>query len=133
VVAIQTMLTAMVATQLTFLVDPYPTGTIKIARLVILAIFVPGYLQSSLHLLFALIPRTALIVGRNQFAFPSVAGDEPSPVRVSPRSQGVQAWEVSRSLAILAMVKHRHVRRAIYGTSALFASALGSLVVVVVA
>jgi hypothetical protein len=132
VVAIQTMLTAMVAAQLTFLVDPNPTSSVKVARLVILAIFVPGYLQSSYHLLRAVIPRMAPTSGRNQFAFPSIAVDYPSPIRVWPRNQHVQAREVGRALANLAMVKHRHVRRAMYGTCALFTSALGSLVIAVV-
>lgn len=131
VVAIQTMLTAMVAAQLTFLTDPHPEGTAKIAQLVVLAIFVPGYLQSSCHLLRALIPRTAPPAGRNQFAFPSVASD-PLLARLSPREQCAQAFEVGRLLANLAMVKHRHVRRAMYGTCGLFVSALGSLVVTVV-
>ena len=128
VVAIQTMLTAMVVAQLTFLAEP---GTGTFAWLVILAVFVPGYLQSSYHLLRALIPRTAPPPGYNQFAFPSVAND-PGPIRVSLREQCAQAHEVGRVLANLAMVKHRHIRRAMYGTSALFASALGSLVLTVV-
>lgn len=128
VVAIQTMLTAMVAAQLTFLVEP---GTATFARLVILAVFVPGYLQSSCHLLRALIPRTAPTPGYNQFAFPNVANDF-SPIRVSVREQCAQAREVGRVLANLAMVKHRYIRRAMYGTCALFASALGSLVLTVV-
>jgi hypothetical protein len=126
VVAIQTMLTAMVAAQLTFLVKPN-----VIAQLMILAVFVPGYLQSSCHLLGALIPRTAPTLGHNQFAFPSVANDL-DPVRVSVREQCTQAHEVVRVLANLAMVKHRHIRRAVYGTCALFVSALGSLVLTVV-
>ena len=128
VVAIQTMLTAMVAAQLTFLVKP---GAATFAQWVILAVFVPGYLQSSCHLLRALIPRTAPTPGHNQFAFPNVANDL-GPIRVSVREQCVQAHEVGRVLAKLAMVKHRHIRRAMYGTCALFASALGSLALTVV-
>jgi hypothetical protein len=69
--------------------------------------------------------------GYNQFAFPNVANDF-SPVRVSVREQCAQAREVGRVLANLAMVKHRYIRRAMYGTCALFASALGSLVLTVV-
>ena len=128
VVAIQTMLTAMIAAQLTFLVEP---GAATFAQWVILAVFVPGYLQSLYHLLRALIPRTAPTPGHNQFAFPSVANDL-GPIRVSVREQCAQAHEVGRVLAKLAMVKHRHIRRAMYGTCALFASALGSLVLTVV-
>jgi hypothetical protein len=82
-------------------------------------------------LLRALIPRTAPPPGHNQFAFPSVANDL-GPIRVSVREQHAQAHEVGRVLAKLAMVKHRHIRRAMYGTCALFASALGSLVLTVV-
>jgi hypothetical protein len=128
VVAIQTALTAMVAAEVTFLVDPQPTGSARIGLLVVLAVFVSGYLQSTSHLLRALIPRTATVSGRNQFAFPSVASDVPSVARLSLREQCVHAAEVGRVLANIAMVKHRHVRRAMYGTGALFISALSALV-----
>jgi hypothetical protein len=131
VVAIQTMLTAMVAAQLTFLADPHPTGGTKVAQLAILVVFASGYFQSSCHLLRAIVPRTAPPQGHNQFAFPSVAMSGPSPARSSPREQSAQAHELGRLLAHLAMVKHRHVRRALYGTYGLFASALASLVLTV--
>jgi hypothetical protein len=128
VVAIQTMLTAMVAAQLTFLVEP---GAAMSAQFVILAVFVTGHLQSSYHLLRAITPRIVPNSQYNQFAFPSVANDL-SPIRMSTREQCAQAHEVGRVLANLAMVKHRHIRRAMYGTCALFASAVGSLVLTVV-
>jgi len=128
VVAIQTMLTAMVAAQLTFLVGP---GAAMSPQLVILAVFVPGHLQSSYHLLRAFIPRTAPTLEYNRFAFPSVANDL-GPIRVSTWEQCAQAHEVGRVLANLAMVKHRHIRRAMYGTCALFASAVGLLVLTVI-
>jgi hypothetical protein len=128
VVAIQTMLTAIVAAQLTFLVGP---STATFARLVIMTVFVLGYLQSSCHLLRVLIPRMPPTSGYNRFAFPSVANNL-GPIQVSVREQCAQAHEVSRVFANLAMVKHRHIRRAMYGTYALFASALGSLVLTVV-
>jgi hypothetical protein len=128
VVAIQTMLTAMVAAQLTFLVKP---GAATLAQLAILSVFVPGYFHSSYHLLRALVPRTVPTSEHNRFAFPSVATDL-GPIRVSAQEQCAQAHEVGRVLANIAMVKHRHIRRAMYSTCALFASALGSLVLTVV-
>src|SRR5262245_3348919 len=71
VMAIQTTLAAMVAAQLTFLADP--AGPARIVRLMVLAIFAAGYLQSSCALLRALAPRMVPMPGRNRFAFPSVA------------------------------------------------------------
>jgi hypothetical protein len=127
VVAIQTMLMATVAAQFAFLVGP---GAARVAQLAILAVFVPGYVQSSCHLLRALLPRLAPTSTHNQFAFPSVATD-PGATRVSVQDQCVHAHEVTRVLANLAMVKHRHIRRAMYGTGALFVSTLGSLVLTV--
>lgn len=126
VVAIQSMLMATVAAQFAF------AGAVGVAQWVFLAVFVPGYLQSSCHLLRAIVPRLAPTVAHNQFAFPSVATGR-APGRVPLQEQCVQAHEVSRVLAHLAMVKHRHVRRAMYGTGALFVSALGSLVLTVLA
>lgn len=127
VVAIQTMLMATVAAQFAFLVGP---GAARVAQLAILAVFVPGYVQSSCHLLRALLPRLAPTSAHNQFAFPSVATD-PGTAQVSVQDQCVHAHEVTRVLANLAMVKHRHIRRAMYGTCALFVSTLGSLVLTV--
>lgn len=127
VVAIQTMLMATVAAQFAFLVGP---GAARVAQLAILAVFVPGYVQSSCHLLRALLPRLAPTSAHNQFAFPSVATD-PGAAPVSVQDQCLHAHEVTRVLANLAMVKHRHIRRAMYGTCALFVSTLGSLVLTV--
>jgi len=124
VVAIQTMLMATVAAQFAFLMGP------GVAQLAVLAVFVPGYVQSSCHLLGALLPRLALTSARNRFAFPSVATD-PGASPMTVREQCLHAQEVSRVLAHLAMVKHRHIRRAMYGTYALFVAALGSLVLAV--
>lgn len=127
IVAIQTMLLTTVAAQFAFLVGP---GVARVAQLAVLAVFVPGYVQSSCHLLRALLPRLAPTSAHNRFAFPSVAA-APGASPVTVREQCLHAQEVSRVLAHLAMVKHRHIRRAMYGTYALFVAALGSLVLAV--
>jgi hypothetical protein len=128
VVAIQTMLMATVAAQSAFLVA---SGAARAAQLVILAIFATGYVQSSCHLLRALLPRMAPTSMYNRFAFPSVSTG-PGAMQLPIQEQCVHAYEVSQILARLAMVKHRHIRRAIYGTCVLFVSAIGSLVLHVV-
>lgn len=128
VVAIQTMLMATVAAQFAFLMTP---GVARVAQLAILAIFVPGYVQSSCHLLWALLPRMAPTSAHNRFAFPSVANGT-GAAQVPVQEQSVHAHEVSRVLAQLAMVKYWHIRRAMYGTCVLFLSTLGSLVLAVV-
>ena len=123
VVAIQTMLMATVAAQFAFLLAP---GVMRMAHLAILAIFVPGYVHSSCHLLRALLPRMAQTSARNPFAFPSVAVAVNS-AELPVSEQCAHAHEVSRVLARVAMVKHWHIRRAMYGTCALFVSTVGSL------
>lgn len=128
VVAIQTMLMAAGAAQFAFLLAP---GVARVAQLAILAIFVPGYIQSSCHLIRALLPRIAPTSAHNQFAFPSVATDL-GTAQPSVREQCTHAHEVSRALARIAMVKYRHIRRAMYGTCALFIGTFGSLVLGVV-
>lgn len=129
IVAIQTMLMATVVAQLAFLAPPGPA---RVAQLAILAIFVPGYVQSSCHLLGVLLPRMAPTSAHNRFSFPSVA-THPGAAVVSAQEKCLHAHEVSQALAHLAMIKHRHIRRAMYGLCVLFASALGSLAVAVVA
>lgn len=126
VVAIQTMLMATVAAQFAFLLTP---GAMRVAQLTVLAIFVPGYVHSSCHLLRALLPRMAQTSARNPFAFPSVAVAA-SRTELPVGEQCTHAHEVSRVLARLAMVKHWHIRRAMYGTCALFVSTVGSLALV---
>jgi hypothetical protein len=129
VVAIQTMLMATVAAQFTLLVNSGVAHTILLA---VLAVFVLGYAQSSIHLLRALIPRMAPASMHNPFAFPSVATGPGSATPQLVQEQCVHAHEVSHRLAQLAMLKHQHVRRAMYGTGALVVSTLGSLVLLVV-
>jgi hypothetical protein len=127
VVAIQTMLMATLAAQFAFLPAP---GAMRVAQLVLLAIFVPGYVHSSCHLLRALLPRMAQTSARNPFAFPSVAVAADVTGLLPVDEQCAHAHEVGRVLARLAMMKHWHIRRAMYGTCALFVSTVGSLALV---
>ncbi|GAB2735253.1 hypothetical protein [Amycolatopsis magusensis] len=125
VVAVQTMIAALVTAQLGMLGKP-PTGAVS--RLVILSIlvcFAIAYVHSSFHLVQAIRPRTAAPSGDNRFAFPSVAAGSADLVHVPLRKQCAQAHDVIRLLAVLAMRKHRHVRSALAGTCALFPAGLG--------
>lgn len=128
IVAIQTMLMATVTAQFAFLAA---SDVARLVHLAVLAIFVPAYVYSSSHLLRTLLPRIAQTSAYNRFAFPSVATDT-GTATVSVREQCAHAHEVSRVLANLAIAKHRHVRRAMLGTSVLFVGTLCSLVLSVV-
>lgn len=126
VVAIQTMLTATVAAQFAFFLA---AGPMRVVQLGVLAFFVPGYVHSSYHLVRALLPRLARTSARNPFAFPSVAVAADT-AELPVREQREHASEVGRVLARLAMVKHSHIRRAMYGTCVLFVSTVVSLTLV---
>ncbi|MEV6832731.1 hypothetical protein [Amycolatopsis sp. NPDC051102] len=130
VVAVQSTITALVAAQLAFLTAIQPAAGLRTAVFAILACFVAGYGYSACELVQALRPRTERLAVPNRFAFPTVAGGGPAaPVPV--RRQCAEAHQLSRLLAELAMVKHRHVRRALAGTGVLFLC--GPLLLVVTA
>jgi hypothetical protein len=121
VVAVQSTVTALVAAQLAFLLAAQPGYAVRTVVLAVLALFVAGYLYSAYELVQALRPRTDRPAGPNRFAFPTMAGAPhaivPEPTR---RQQCAEARELAALLADLAMVKHRHVRRALAGTCVLF-------------
>lgn len=132
VVAIQTMITALVATQAGLLGGvKFGSGT-RLVVLGALACFALAYAYASLHVFLAIRPRTTAPSSRNQFAFPSVAAGTAGTERMGMRDQSAQAHELSQLLAALAMRKHHHVRAALAGTCVLFSSALVLLVTSVV-
>ncbi|MDX3195563.1 hypothetical protein PV458_44790 [Streptomyces sp. MN03-5084-2B] len=132
VVAVQSTITALVAAQLAFLPAVQPAAWLRTAVLVILACFVTGYGYSAYELVQALRPRTERLAVPNRFAFPAVAGGAVTTVTAGPvRRQCAEAQQLARLLADLAMVKHRHVRRALAGTGILFLC--GPLLLVVTA
>ncbi|EOD65626.1 hypothetical protein [Amycolatopsis vancoresmycina] len=120
VVAVQSTITALVAAQLAFLPAAQPAAGLRTAVFAILACFVAGYGYSAFQLVQALRPRTERLAVPNRFAFPTVAGAAGPPARAPVRRQCAEAHQLSRLLAELAMVKHRHVRRALAGTGVLF-------------
>ena len=120
VVAVQSTITALVAAQLAFLPAVRMESGLRAAVFAILAFFVSGYVYSAYELVQALRPRTERLTAPNRFAFPTVAGGSPSRAPVPLRQQCAEAHQLSRLLADLAMVKHRHVRRALTGTAVLF-------------
>ena len=124
IVAVQTLITAMVTAQLALLGPPRSTSALHVA---ILLCFVAAYAHSSFHLVQAIWPRTSAPSGENRFAFPSVAIDKVSTFHRSLPDQCDQAHEMTRLLAALAMRKHRHVRFALAGICVLFSSGLGFL------
>jgi hypothetical protein len=131
VVAVQSTITALVAAQLAFLPAVQPASGLRIAVFAILAVFVTGYGYSAYELVQALRPRTERLAVPNRFAFPTVAGGSHAIIPVPVRRQCTEAHQLSRLLAELAMVKHRHVRRALAGTGVLFLC--GPLLLVVTA
>jgi hypothetical protein len=128
VVAVQTMITALVATQAGFLGSTRAGSVPRMVVLGALVCFALAYAFASLHVFLAIRPRTAAPSGTNQFAFPSVAAGTAVSGRGGQREQSEQARELTRLLASLAMRKHHHVRSALAGTCVLFASALVLLV-----
>ncbi|WIX85527.1 hypothetical protein [Amycolatopsis sp. DG1A-15b] len=129
VVAVQTMITALVATQAGYL-GSARSGSVPRSVLVGAVIcFALAYAYASLHVFLAIRPRTAAPSSENQFAFPSVAAGTAITGRAAQREQ---AHELTRLLASLAMQKHHHVRFALAGTCVLFASALILIVAAVV-
>jgi hypothetical protein len=131
VVAVQSTITALVAAQLAFLPSLPAASGWRAAVFAILAVFVIGYGCSAYELVQALRPRTERLAVPNRFAFPTVAGGAAALVPVPVRRQCAEAHELARLLADLAMVKHRHVRRALAGTGVLFLC--GPLLLVVTA
>ncbi|WP_410611672.1 hypothetical protein [Amycolatopsis sp. lyj-109] len=131
VVAVQSTITALVAAQLAFLPAVQPAAWLRTAVFAILACFVMGYGYSAYELVQALRPRTERLAVPNRFAFPTVAGGGVTTVPGPVRRQCAEAHQLSRLLADLAMVKHRHVRRALAGTVVLFLC--GPLLLVVTA
>ncbi|MEV6646127.1 hypothetical protein [Amycolatopsis sp. NPDC051371] len=128
VVAVQTMITALVATQAGLLGSVRAGSVPRTILLGALICFALAYAFASLHVFLAIRPRTTAPSGANQFAFPSVAAGTAVSGRGNQREQSEQAHELTRLLAALAMRKHHHVRFALAGTCALFASALVLLV-----
>jgi hypothetical protein len=131
VVAVQTMVTAMVTAQVGLLGTPRSASVPRFAVFVVLFCFVAAYAYSSFHLVQAVRPRTSGPTGQNRFAFPSVATNPAEPLGGSLRGQCAQAHEMAGLLAALAMRKHRHLRFALAGTCVLFSSGLGLLVMTV--
>ncbi|WP_103353514.1 hypothetical protein [Amycolatopsis sp. CA-128772] len=131
VVAVQSTITALVAAQLAFLPAAQPAAGLRAAVFAILACFVAGYGYSAYQLVQALRPRTERLTVPNRFAFPTVASGAVTTAPVPVRRQCAEAHQLSRLLADLAMVKHRHVRRALAGTGVLFVC--GPLLLVVTA
>jgi uncharacterized membrane protein len=131
VVAVQSTIAALVAAQLALLPAVQPGAGLRTAVFAILAVFVTGYGYSAYELVQALRPRTERFAVPNRFAFPTVAGGSHLLVPVPVRRQCAEAHQLSRLLAELAMVKHRHVRRALAGTGVLFLC--GPLLLVVTA
>ncbi|MGW4062603.1 hypothetical protein ACWEGE_30275 [Amycolatopsis sp. NPDC004747] len=125
VVAVQTMITALVATQAGFLGTARSGSVPRTVLFGVLICFAVAYAYASLHILLAIRPRTAAPSSENQFAFPSVAAGTAVSGRAVRREQ---AQELTRLLASLAMRKHRHVRSALAGTCLLFATALALIV-----
>jgi len=121
VVAVQTMITALVAAQAGFLGSARSGSVPRLVLVGALICFALAYAYASLHVFLAIRPRTAAPSSENQFAFPSVAAGTAVTIRAAQREQ---AHELIRLLAALAMRKHHHVRSALAGTCALFASAL---------
>ncbi len=121
VVAVQTMITALVATQAGFLGSARSDSVPRTVLLGAVICFAVAYAYASLHVFLAIRPRTTAPSSENQFAFPSVAAGTAITGRAVQREQ---AHELTRLLATLAMRKHRHVRSALAGTCVLFASAL---------
>ncbi|MEV4052424.1 hypothetical protein AB0J55_14675 [Amycolatopsis sp. NPDC049688] len=131
VVAVQSTITALVAAQLAFLPAVQPGTGLRTAVFAILACFLAGYGYSAYQLFQALRPRTERLTVPNRFAFPTVAGGAGPPAPVPVHRQCAEAHQLSRLLADLAMVKHRHVRRALAGTGVLFLC--GPLLLLVIA
>ncbi|WP_370962224.1 hypothetical protein [Amycolatopsis sp. cg9] len=120
VVAVQSTITALIAAQLAFLPAARPAPGLRVTVFAILVFFVVGYVYSAYELVQALRPRTERLAVPNRFAFPTVAGASRASLPVSLRQQCTEAQQLSKLLAELAMVKHRHVRRALAGTGVLF-------------
>jgi hypothetical protein len=118
------MITALLTVQLSFSSKTHVLFTTRIFAVVVLAFFAAGYAYSSFHVIQALRPRTVAPSGHNRFAFPVVASRELPFGRDSVAAPRGQAEEVAKLLANLALVKHRHVRQALNGVSALFAGGL---------
>ncbi|MGW3959255.1 hypothetical protein ACWED2_05495 [Amycolatopsis sp. NPDC005003] len=125
VVAVQTMITALVATQAGLLGSARSGSVPRTVFFGALICFAMAYAYASLHILLAIRPRTTAPSSENQFAFPSIAAGTAVSGRAAQREQ---AQELTRLLASLAMRKHRHVRSALAGTCVLFASALTLIV-----
>jgi hypothetical protein len=119
VVAVQSTITALVAAQLTFLPEAQPPS-LRAVVFAVLTLFVAGYVYSAYELVQALRPRTERLADPNRFAFPTVSGASGVVGPASARQQCAEAQQLAGLLAELAMVKHRHVRRALAGTSVLF-------------
>ncbi|WP_410572843.1 hypothetical protein [Amycolatopsis sp. cmx-4-61] len=132
VIAVQTMITALVAAQLGFLGGARAGSVPRMVFVGALLCFACAYAYASLQVYLAIRPRTAAPSEENQFAFPSVAAGTAVTGRVGAREQSDQAHELVRLLAALAMRKHRHVRLALTGTCVLFSSALVLLVMAAV-
>lgn len=128
VVAVQTMITAMVTAQAGLFGAPRPASVPRCAVFAVLLCFAIAYAYSSFHLVQAFRPRTRAPSARNRFAFPSVAAGTADPVLRTVRDQCAQAHELAGLLAALALRKHRHLRSALAGTCVLFAGGLGMLV-----
>jgi predicted histidine transporter YuiF (NhaC family) len=124
VVAVQTMITALVAAQAGLLGNGRAGSAPRAILVGALICFALGYAYASLHVFLAIRPRTTPPSGTNRFAFPSVAAGTAVTGHGGHREQAEQAGELGRLLAALAMRKHHHVRSAMAGTCVLFASAL---------
>ncbi|MBN6042022.1 hypothetical protein [Amycolatopsis sp. 195334CR] len=131
-IAAQSMITALTTAQAGLLLSRGHSPAVQVLAFALLGAFGIGYALSGFHLIQALRPRTKAPSPLNRFAFPSVAAGNAQIAEVPLRAQCEQAHELARLLADLAMIKHRHVRRALSGTAAMFTSGLALLAMIAV-
>jgi hypothetical protein len=131
VVTVLGMLTAFVATQLGLFVKIGSIGFTQLLALAILVAFFVAHVVAGIHLFHVLVPRLDDPGGENRFAFPSVARELILPATTSMRVCGDEAWRLAGLLARRAVVKHGHVRKALYWTSCAYISSVTSLVLFV--
>lgn len=125
-VAVHTGLTAFVVSRtseaLPALFDPAQPAWRLVVAVVVLAVFSIAAVVAGLSLLQAVRPRLTPPPEENRFAFPTVASRYAQGLPLRPASMDdmcAEAWSMAGAMAVIALAKHHHVRRAVYGMAAM--------------
>ncbi|WP_436531856.1 hypothetical protein [Actinoplanes sp. HUAS TT8] len=98
--------------------------------LAVLAVFTAATVATGLSLLQAIRPRVTPPPGENRFAFPTVAAGFARGVpirRADAATMTAEAWSMAGAMAVIALTKHNHVRRAVYGMTVMLVASIAAV------